>query len=385
MYYIRHLNAFFSFVRSDNRLTTSHVSLYLALFQYWNFNRFQNPFPIYRENIMQISKIGSKNTYYKCLKDLNMAKYIIYQNAANKYLPARISIIRLDKKQDFIYGNLELFNEETESAIQEPNAAQDPNSGQGVPNLRQDVPKEGHLLVPDVAQSCPNFDAGTVPIIGLYIKHKQINRVCKTHTSVFEKNKKIQNAINNPPFRDQEKNLVSQVANSVQAPTLSEIEEFFKSNKYPLKEARKFFYYNKGKAWKFPGNLPIADWQSLAHKWILNSGDLAKAPANSEDVQENIQNLYERFLIGEQIAKEILPEYADYLQLEITDAIKSEAIQRRINQLSGSNENAHNKLLQVYLSRDDTNPQLKSDLPNLMALCKRLAVLKTFQQWKTSG
>jgi hypothetical protein len=72
------------------------------------------------------------------------------------------------------------------------------------------------------------------------------------------------------------------------------------------------------------------------------------------------------------------------LQLEITDSIKSEAIQRRINQLSGSNENADNKLLRGYLSEDETNPQLIHDLPNLMALCKRLAVLKTFQQWKAS-
>ncbi len=334
---------------------------------------------------MQISKIGSKNTYYKCLKDLHIAKYVIYENAANKYLPARISIMRLDKKQNLIYGNLDLFNAETESAIQESNPAIVPNSGQGVPNLRQDVPKEGHLLDPDVAHSCPNFDAGTVPNMGLYIKHKQINSVCKTHTSVFEKNKKIQDAINNPPFRDQEETYAPRVAKPSFIPTLPEVEEFFRTHKYLLKEAHKFFYYNNGKAWKLPGNQPIADWQSLAHKWILNSGDLAQAPANVEDVQVNIQSLFERFLKGEQIAKEILPEYADHLQLEINEAIKSEAIQRRINQLSGSNENAHNKLLQAYQSDDHTNSQLLSDLPNLMVLCKRLALLKTFQQWKASG
>src|SRR5688500_1091583 len=55
MNYIRHLNTFFSHVKTDTRLTSSHVSLYMALFQYWNFNRFQNPFSIYRENIMQLS------------------------------------------------------------------------------------------------------------------------------------------------------------------------------------------------------------------------------------------------------------------------------------------------------------------------------------------
>jgi hypothetical protein len=75
----------------------------------------------------------------------------------------------------------------------------------------------------------------------------------------------------------------------------------------------------------------------------------------------------------------------DHLELEITDSIKSEAIQRRITQLSGSNEYAHNKLLQAYLSEDDTNLQQIQDLPNLRALGKRLAVLKIFQQWKAEG
>jgi hypothetical protein len=329
MNYIRHLNAFFSFVRSDNRLTSSHVSLYLALFQYWNFNRFQNPFPIYRENIMQICKIGSKNTYHKCLKDLHATHYIIYQAGITRHQPVKITIIRLDKKQDLNYEQLDLFKvQNNEISSQKVDPFNVPILSPQTPSY---VPNMGHALVPDLIRISPNIDTGTVPNMGHLIKHKQINSVCKTHTSVFEKNKKIQNAINTPPFRDQAENGAPRAANLIHIPNLSEVEEFFRTHKYPLKEARKFFYYNKGKAWKLPGNLPIADWPSLAHKWILNFGDQPQLPANSESMQEKIQNLYERFLKGEQIVKEILPEYAAYLQLEITDSIKSEAIQRRIN------------------------------------------------------
>jgi hypothetical protein len=331
---------------------------------------------------MQICKIGSKNTYHKCLKDLHATHYIIYQAGITRHQPVKIIIIRLDKKEDISYEQLDLFKvQKDETSSQNADTFNVPILSPQSPSY---VPDLGHALVPDLIRISPNIDTGTVPNMGHLIKHKQINSVCKTHTSVFEKNKKIQNAINNPPFRDKEENHATRGANSVHIPTLSEVEEFFKTNKYPLKEARKFYYYNNGKAWKLPGKLPIADWQSLAHKWILNSGDLSPVPANAESIQEKIQNLYERFLKGEQIAKEILPEYADHLQLEITDPIKAEAIQRRINLLSGSNENTDNKLLQAYLSQDDTNPQLIHDLPNLMALCKRLAVLKTFQQWKAS-
>lgn len=117
MNYIRHLNAFFSAVRSDNRLTCSHVSLYLALFQYWNFNRFQNPFPVYRENIMQISKIGSKNTYHKCIKELHQANYIIYHPATSKFQPVKFSVIRLDiKERQSSYEQLDLFNQKQQKS-----------------------------------------------------------------------------------------------------------------------------------------------------------------------------------------------------------------------------------------------------------------------------
>src|ERR1044071_2395558 len=111
MNYIRHLNAFFSFVRSDNRLTSSHVSLYIALFNYWNFNRFQNPFSIYRENIMQLSKL-SKNTYHKCLKELHEAKYIYYHPSPSKFQAVRISIVRLYQEEEVQspYKQLDLFD-----------------------------------------------------------------------------------------------------------------------------------------------------------------------------------------------------------------------------------------------------------------------------------
>jgi hypothetical protein len=111
MNYIRHLNAFFSYVKTDTRLTASHVSLYMALFHYWNFNRFQNPFSIYRENIMQLSKIGSKNTYHKCVKELHQAKYIFYHPAPSKFQVVRISVIRLDAEpeQKNPYKQLDLF------------------------------------------------------------------------------------------------------------------------------------------------------------------------------------------------------------------------------------------------------------------------------------
>ena len=71
MNYIRHLNAVFEQFSKDSRLNPSHVSLYMALFQYWNINRFPEVFYIAREEVMAMAKIGSKATYHRCLRRLD--------------------------------------------------------------------------------------------------------------------------------------------------------------------------------------------------------------------------------------------------------------------------------------------------------------------------
>lgn len=78
MNYIRHLNAVLEKFNNDNRLKPLHISLYMALFQHWNFSRFENPVFINRNEMMRASKIGSYNTYHKCMKELTEFAYIRY-------------------------------------------------------------------------------------------------------------------------------------------------------------------------------------------------------------------------------------------------------------------------------------------------------------------
>jgi hypothetical protein len=57
--------------KSDDRLSPAHISLYHALFQVWNTNRFKNPVSINRKQLLMCSKIGSNHTFYGCLNDLS--------------------------------------------------------------------------------------------------------------------------------------------------------------------------------------------------------------------------------------------------------------------------------------------------------------------------
>jgi len=96
MNYIKHLNAVFEQITKDDSLNTSHVSLYLALFQLWNYNRFPEVFYINREQVMKMSKIGSKTTYHRCIKELDYRKYIKYFPSHNPFKGSKIKM--------FIFG-----------------------------------------------------------------------------------------------------------------------------------------------------------------------------------------------------------------------------------------------------------------------------------------
>ena len=94
--YIKHLNAVFSQFIKDNRLNPTHISLYLAFFQVWNYNRFKNSFHVNRDDIMKLSKIGSKSTYHRCTKELHHYKYLIYEPSHNPFKGSIIKMLKFE-------------------------------------------------------------------------------------------------------------------------------------------------------------------------------------------------------------------------------------------------------------------------------------------------
>ncbi|MCK0135889.1 hypothetical protein [Arenibacter sp. S6351L] len=94
MNYIRHLNTVFQQFSKDSRLNPTHVSLYMALFQYWNINRFPEEFYINREEVMAMAKIGSKATYHRCLRRLDEWKYLQYMPSHNPFKGSKIRLLK---------------------------------------------------------------------------------------------------------------------------------------------------------------------------------------------------------------------------------------------------------------------------------------------------
>ncbi|HLV15306.1 MAG TPA: hypothetical protein VKY41_09010, partial [Xanthomarina sp.] len=125
--YIKHLNAVFQQFSKDNRLNPTHVSLYMAFFQLWNHNRFPEQFHVNREEVMNLSKIGSKSTYHRCLKELNHYKYLIYHPSHNPFKGSKINML--------IFGTTS--GQAVDLTV--------PNQGQAVDLA---VPNQGQALVP---------------------------------------------------------------------------------------------------------------------------------------------------------------------------------------------------------------------------------------------
>jgi hypothetical protein len=123
MNYIKHLTGFFEKVALDRTLNPTHVSLYIALFQFWNCNRFKNPISINRDEVMRISKISSKATYHKCLKNLHSLGYINYQPSFNPFRGSHVILFNFSddlkplSKSERKPKNEHLFEQVNEQAL----------------------------------------------------------------------------------------------------------------------------------------------------------------------------------------------------------------------------------------------------------------------------
>ena len=93
---IKEFTSFFAAIRDDQRIGTSHISVYMALFQFYILNQFQNPVAISRAAVMELAKINGLATYHKCIKDLEEFGYIKYLPSYNPSVRSQIHLILRD-------------------------------------------------------------------------------------------------------------------------------------------------------------------------------------------------------------------------------------------------------------------------------------------------
>jgi hypothetical protein len=308
MNYIRHLTGFFDRVANDRLLNPTHISLYIALFQFWNCNRFKNPVSISRDEVMRISKICSKATYHKCLKALHEKGYIKYEPSYN---PFRGSHVYLFNFSDDLKPGLK--NERLADSNIEPVAKLVAGlSGTGTETGFKPVTKQ--VIVPsinntnisnfknleDFANSLafsdeeenPDPKKALVPPKEKSSAKKEMEAQAESesqpamppdddceHRSADRGHRPTQFINVNPEptltvFTDQTDFQIKPPAADGMvspAPTFEEVANYFVRQNFPDVEANKFYNYFKSIGWLVGGRTPMADWEAAARNWMLNT------------------------------------------------------------------------------------------------------------------
>ena len=144
MNYITHLNAVFQVFYNDNRLNTTHISLYMALFQLWNISRFADLLYINRHEVMQFSKIGSISTYHRLLRDLVKWNYIEYYPSHNIYKGSQVRMPIFGTTSGQVSNN----NRTTSGTTSEHLSVHNTNNKKQIENIKKlDIPKDEIIVI----------------------------------------------------------------------------------------------------------------------------------------------------------------------------------------------------------------------------------------------
>lgn len=163
MNYITHLNAVFNQMDEDTALTAQDISLYIALFRRWNKNFFKNPIVVVRDELMKTAKIGSVNTYGRCLKRLHKFGYINYKPSFDPNKGSQIHLLTFDKGGEQVVrpliNNINKTNntqiEKNQKFLIENKMKENENSGYG-PDI---PPSEIHIKIYFNEKGYPKIEA----------------------------------------------------------------------------------------------------------------------------------------------------------------------------------------------------------------------------------
>jgi hypothetical protein len=253
MNYIKHLTGFFEKVAIDKTLNPTHVSLYVALFQFWNCNRFKNPISISRDEVMRISKISSKATYHKCLKNLHSLGYINYEPSYNPFKGSHVYLFNFSddlkpipkSEKTTIPKNEPVFELVNEQVVNKS------YTGSGT---SEQTSTEQALVSYINNTNIPNI-SNDLKIVNLD-EHAKKNE----NDDIFLKSETVE---------EKEKSSVKKEKENV--PTIENVKAYFLEQHFPEIEAIKFFNYFSSNGWLVGGKTPMVDWQAAAQNWILNA------------------------------------------------------------------------------------------------------------------
>ena len=273
MNYIKHLTGFFDRIIQDRNLNPTHISLYIALFQFWNINRFLNPISITRDEVMRISKISSKATYHKCMRELNDKGYVKYEPSYNPYKGSMVILFdfseylkpvqkKASPTKKILPNNELVLNKhktstETSTGTSTEQALVSYINNTNIPNI------SNNLNVSNLAEQAKTFQ-----IDDEFLKSETTEKKEKS-SAKKEKEFLVTSSASSRAF-----DIKRRAAGGSQVflnPTNENVKSYFLQQNFPELEANKFFNYFSSVGWLVGGKITMVDWQAAAQNWILNA------------------------------------------------------------------------------------------------------------------
>lgn len=261
MNYIKHLTGFFNKIADEKKLNPTHISLYLALFQCWNVNRFKNPTGISREEIMKASKINSNATYHKCMKELQTLGFIEYLPTFNPHSSSNVNMINFSeeaktkpKHEPLTYSNNEPVQKTTLSKNNK--AIEQVNEQAYIYNNKQTYLNNINIDIGTNSNFLENEK--------LIFEEKNKKEEMPLAFADTKKNKS-ENGRQKSSAKKEEINILNSIL-----PSLELTIEYFLLQSSTEIEANKFFNYYSSTGWLVGGKTKMRDWKAAARNWIMN-------------------------------------------------------------------------------------------------------------------
>ena len=205
---------------------------------------------------MQASKIGSVNTYLRCLKELDSWGYIKYQPSHNPMKGSLVYLYTFDKSSDTTNnittntttdnGNNNTSNKSDKTTIEKvlrPSINSSNNTNK--PNKKNE---HGHARK-------KNNPKSTLAITKLFVNEPE----SKTKKIVRKKQEAP-----TPRFT---------------RPLLKSVQDYFDTKAWPGIEAEKFFNYYQSNGWLVGGKTQMRSWKACASNWMLNAEKFSNGKA----------------------------------------------------------------------------------------------------------
>ena len=319
MNYIKHLTGFFEKVSADYDLNPTHISLYMAIFQLWNQNRFQNPISISRDELMRISKIASTATYHKCIKDLTEREYVIYKPSFNPFKGSILEVCNLDfytkpvpkkelKKHVTKSKNNQVI-EQVDEQLTEQALNKHQTSSKHVPYIniinntnsinlaKQEISKNENKLnftnsiFDEVQESDLKIENEKEMLAFDKTDKKQTEKSCQKKLRQKKKKKDENHSTVTSSGCLSRPIGIEKPISKQSKPTLEEAQIYFLEKNFTEIEAQRFFNYFESNGWLVGGRTKMKDWKAAARNWMLNTkkfGDKSNTSVRTETKTINL-------------------------------------------------------------------------------------------------